>query len=133
MSDIRVCERDGEPLVFTFEFPGAEYHCLTCGGHEDIFGNKAPATPERALRLAEVTEQYDRAYAERRGVGYVPKPVAGDEGVTLPTCGGCGAILEPGIALDSGKPRHWFSRTIDGVTEYACSRSCINEGAVLPW
>lgn len=133
MSDLRVCMRDGEPLVWTFEFPGAEYHCVVCGGLEDMFGLRAPATPTRQARLDELTEQYQRGRAERTGVPYRAPQRAGDDGVKLPVCGSCGVTPEPGIALTNGKPAAWFSRTINGTTEYACSRSCIKEGAVLPW
>lgn len=133
-SDLRVCQRDGEPLVWTFEFPGAEYHCVACGGHEDVFGRRAPATVDLQRRHDEMNEQYQRAYAERRGVPYNPDPKVGDDGVAVPTCNGCGATPEVGIALIGGKPKAWFSRSRDGVTEYACGRSCIPEReAVMPW
>lgn len=133
-NDIRVCRRDGEPLVFTMEFAGAEWYCPICDGHEDLFGARVSATPELRARLDELTEQYERARAARTGTEYKPPQRAGDDGVQRPTCGGCGASPEPGTPLVSGKPRTWFSRTIDGVTSFACSRACIPEReAVLPW
>lgn len=134
--DIRVCRRDGEPLVWTFEFPGAEWYCVVCGGHEDLFGNRAPSTPELMRRLDELTEQYERGRAERQGGVYSQPPKVGDDGVEAPTCSGCGATPEVGIALhgEDRKPKAWFSRTLDGVTSYACSRACIPEGeGVMPW
>lgn len=134
VGDVRVCQRDGEPLVWTFEFAGSEWYCVICGGHEDLFGNRAPSTPERLRRLDELTEQYERDRAERQGKDYQPRPKVGDDGVAVPTCGGCGATPEPGRALHDGKPKAWYSRTIDGITSYACSRDCIPEReAVLPW
>lgn len=134
MSDIRVCERDDEPLVWTFEFAGSEWYCVVCGAHEDLFGARVESSPALLCRLDELTEQYERARAERNGVPYVPRAKVGDDGVTVPTCGGCGATPEPGLALVEGKPKAWFSRTVDGVTSYACSRACIPEReAVLPW
>lgn len=133
-ADMRVCANDGEPLVWTFEFRGAEYYCVVCHGHEDTFGCRAPATADLQLRHTELREQYERARAERRGVPYEPDPKAGDAGVDVPTCSSCGATPEPGVALVDGKPPAWFSRTRDGVTEFACSRSCIPEKeAILPW
>lgn len=134
MSDVRVCENDGEPLVFTMEFPGSEWFCVVCDGHEDLFGLRAPATPALQTRLDELTERYQRDRAARTGREYRPVPRAGDPGVVVPVCGGCGATPESGTPLDGGKPLTWFSRRRDGVTSYACSRACIPErDAVLPW
>lgn len=135
MSELRVCRDDGEPLVFTFEFPGAEYVCGVCGLTDDIFAPSALATAEMQLRHDALVEEYDRAYAERRGVPYRPRPKTGDAGVRLPTCRGCGAEPPIGVAVDaSGKPSAWLSRTVDGVTEYVCSRTCIPSGEPeLPW
>lgn len=134
MSDIRVCTNDDEPMVFTFEFPGAEYVCQVCGGLEGIFGKSRPTTVQLALRLDELTEQSRRERAERRGETYVPEPKAGDPDVELPVCKGCGATPEAGLAIVDGKPRAWFSRAIDGVTEYACKRTCIPASEpALPW
>lgn len=133
-ADLRICRRDGEPLVFTFEYPGAEYVCVVCDAKEDIFGNRAPATVERQQRHADLHEQYHRAYAERRGVPYDPSPKVGDPGVEVPTCNACGAQPATGTVLVSGKPSGWHSRSRDGVREYACGRSCIPAGeTVLPW
>lgn len=58
------CPRDGEPLISTFEQPGAEFHCVVCHGW---FGFLAPvpaeATPELEARHAELQQRYE---AERR-------------------------------------------------------------------
>lgn len=132
MTDIRVCQRDGSPLAFTFEYPGAEYVCMTCRGTEGVLGRRAPATPALRREQSAVVERYERDYAERRGVPYTPSPQATVENPG-PTCGGCGATPELGTPLPEGKPTSWFSRTIDGVTEYACSRACITGGLVAPW
>lgn len=131
--DIRVCRKCGEPVVFTFEFRGAEYYCVECGATDDIFAPRAPATVELQHRLDELTERYERDRAERAGTTYKPSPKAGDVDVALPTCKGCGATPAEGVTLTNGKPASWFTRTIDGVTDYACSRSCINEGMIAPW
>lgn len=135
MSDIRICARDNEPLVWTFEFPGSEWFCVICGAHEDLFGLRTAATPELVRRADELTARYERDRAEREGREYMPRLKVGDEGVEAPMCKTCGAIPEPGTLLDSdGKPFRWFSRTVDGVTEYACKRTCIpDKEAVLPW
>ena len=134
MSDIRVCQVDGEPLVFTFDYPGHEYVCVVCRDLEGIFGERRPATPALAARLNELTEHYERWRAEQRGQVYRAPQCVGEPGIVAPTCGACGAQPESGTPLVGGKPRHWFSRTRDGATQFACSRSCIpaNE-MVLPW
>lgn len=60
------CPRDGEPLVMTFEYPGAEFVCMECNG---LFGYLDPApgdpTPERLARHAELKARYDEDYARR--------------------------------------------------------------------
>jgi hypothetical protein len=127
---LRVCPRDGAPVVFTFEFPGAEYHCVECGWLGDIFGpGRAPATPDLVARFDTLSDRYEAERAERTGR---PAPRPAPQDVPRPTCGGCGAVAE-GRLDHSGKPAHWYSRTRDGVKQYACSRGCIKEGAVLPW
>lgn len=127
---LNVCPRDGEPVVFTFEFPGAEFYCVVCEWMGGVFAeDHADATPELIARAAELSDRYDRERAERTGR---PAPAMSDQNVERPKCKSCGKVAEG--RLDSrGKPAHWFTRTIDGVTDYACSRDCIKEGAVAPW
>lgn len=127
---INVCPRDGEPVVYTFEFRGAEFYCVVCDwrGGTPHYVN-APATPELAARAAELSERYERERAQREGR---PAPEPADQDVERPTCGGCGKTAD-GPVDRTGKPAHWYSRTIDSVTEYACSRDCINVGMVAPW
>lgn len=128
--EIRVCPKDGEPVIFTFEFPGAEYACVVCEWTGGVLGvPRAPATAERQARFDELTERYEAERAERRGL---PAPEPAPQDVPRPTCSGCGTVAE-GRLDHSGKPAHWFSRTIDHVTQYACSRGCINDGMVMPW
>jgi len=131
--DLRICERDGAPLVFTFEYPGAEYVCVLCGATEGVLGLRAETTPELARRLSDATEGYERDYAERHGQRFVASPRVGEDGVEVPTCGSCGTRPEDGLILVGGKPPGWFSRVVDDATEYACSRACIQDGLVLPW
>ena len=134
MSDIRICENDGEPLVFTCEFTGAEYYCLVCEGKEGVFGARAPATPERQRRLDELTDRYEQQSASRAHRKYTPPPLVGEPGVSVPTCAGCGETPEVGRPLYNGKPREWYSRKRDGVTQFACSRTCIPQREeILPW
>lgn len=135
MSDVRVCRRDGEPLVFTMEFPGAEYVCGLCGGTEGVLGRRVATSPELVARLDALTEVYESKRAERTGRPALPAaPKVGDPGVEAPVCQGCGASPEVGTTLVEGKPRLWFSRTRDGETSYACRRSCIPKGeGLLPW
>lgn len=122
-AELRVCERDGEPLVFTFEIPGCEYICMVCGNGEGIFGKRSPATTELQRRQVELAKQYR---AERG----LPDPVSHEQ----VRCISCGAVPEPGTSDGGRKPAAWFSRTIEGDTEYACSRSCIPEKqAVMPF
>jgi len=52
-------------------------------------------------------------------------------------CDGCGkrekgSFNRYGNAL---KPSKWFKRTVDGVTQVACSEECIEKlgGLVAPW
>lgn len=128
---MKVCPRDGEPVVFTFEFPGAEHYCVVCGGKYGIFGvPEAEATVELQERMAELQDQYDRERSERTGL---PMPRRDDPPRQKPVCGGCGKTAEL-VPSGEDKPRHWYSRTRDGVTSYACSRGCIPEReGVLPW
>lgn len=134
MSDVRVCRNDGEPLVFTTEFPGAEWHCVHCHGHEDLFGERVANSPEVELRQAENAERYERERAERRGLaGVTPWPRQGDV-ETETVCVGCGRLPMIGTPLQGGKPPAWYSRTNAGVTVYACSTACIpDRETVNPW
>lgn len=80
-----VCPRDGDPLVMTMEFSGAEFFCVTCEGK---FGFLAPTpatwTPELQARHDELKATYDEAraardferYGERCDAGYEWPPVS---------------------------------------------------------
>ena len=49
------CSRDGEPLIATVEFPGAEFVCAVCGVKYGFMAPVAKApTPELAARLVEL-------------------------------------------------------------------------------
>lgn len=64
---VATCHRDGEPLVGTLEFPGAEFVCAVCGRLYGFLGPKpAEQTPELLARLEELTARYARERAERR-------------------------------------------------------------------
>ncbi len=116
------------------EYRGAEYVCMVCGGKEGVFGERAPSTVDRQHRQSELSEQYERDYAERHDTQYRPDPKVGEPGVAAPVCKTCGAIPPDGVALHNGKPATWYSRVHDGVTEYACKRSCIPQREeILPW
>lgn len=129
--EMRVCPKDGCPLIFTMEFPGAEYVCLDCGGTYGVLGPpRAAATPALIARHDELVERYEIERAERTGRPAPPPP---PQDIPRPTCGGCGVVAEGRLDYD-GKPSHWYSRTRDGVTSYACSRACIPaDQFVLPW
>lgn len=120
VGDVRTCPIDGEPVVFTFKFPGSEYYCPTCGWHGGVFAARsAPATPERVARAAEIQRQWE----EQEGIKPEPDLPA------KPVCGGCKAV-----APEPRKPQHWYSRTKDGEEVYACSRKCIPSGEmIMPW
>lgn len=122
--EIRVCPNDGSPVIFTFKYPGHEYVCPQCGWLGGVLGTPiAVATPELIARADEVQAAWD----EKEGI----KPPPQD--VPRPTCNGCGVVAE-GRLDSTGKPAHWFSRTRDRVTEYACSRHCIPaREMVMPW
>jgi hypothetical protein len=122
-STIKVCPSDGEPVVFTFEYPGKEYLCVACGWLGGIFGpREAQATEDLVARRDQVLADYE----ESRGL------TPPDQDRPRPSCKGCGETAT-GRLDPSGKPAHWYCRTVDGVTEYACSRACISGGTVLPW
>lgn len=61
------CPRDGEPLMSTFEFTGAEFYCQVCGGR---FGFLSPTakepTPELQVRHDELRAVYDVERAQRQ-------------------------------------------------------------------
>lgn len=134
MSDVRVCGRCGEPMVFTFEFPGYEYVCMACSNKEGIFGARVPNTPEVEKHHGELVELYyrDRAH-RRREPEPEPWPRQGEAESDV-QCAGCGRLPAIGTPLGEGKPPAWFSRTQGGVTVYACSKPCTDDKAsVLPW
>lgn len=59
------CPKDGEPLIFTFKYPGAEFVCMVCGG---MFGFLAPrpkdsSTPGLAERHEYLQTQFDAGVA----------------------------------------------------------------------
>jgi hypothetical protein len=62
------CPHDGEPLVSTLEFRGAEFICVVCDRRYG-FLSPTPAdwTPELQARHDELRVQYEAARAERRG------------------------------------------------------------------
>jgi hypothetical protein len=120
---LKVCPADGEPVVFTFEHPGTEYLCITCDWRGDIFG------PSEVAATADLIARRDVVLAKYEQVRGIDPP---DQDRPRPSCNGCGVTVT-GRLDHSGKPAHWYMRTIDGVTQYACSRECTGDGAVLPW
>ncbi len=54
------CPRDGEPLISTFKYPGAEFVCMVCG---NLLGFLAPTpkpdTPELSARHDELRARFD--------------------------------------------------------------------------
>lgn len=61
------CPHDGDPLVSTLEFPGAEFVCVKCSC---TFGFLSPApadpTPELEQRYAEACAVYEGEHRLRR-------------------------------------------------------------------
>lgn len=57
---IATCPRDGEPLISTMKYRGAEFYCVVCKGK---FGFMAPvpktATPELLDRLKELETRFE--------------------------------------------------------------------------
>jgi hypothetical protein len=55
-----ICPSDGEPLISTFKYPGAEFVCMVCGG---LLGFLAPTpkevTPELQQRHDELRAKFD--------------------------------------------------------------------------
>lgn len=122
-ASIKVCPLDGEPVVFTLKHPGAEYLCVICGWLGGIFGpGEVEATADLIARRDVLVARYEQSLGLRPPEQDRPHP----------SCTGCD-VTATGRLDHSGKPAHWYSRTVDGVTEYACSRGCIKSGSVLPW
>jgi hypothetical protein len=119
LGELRTCPNDGEPVIFTFKYPGHEYVCTVCGWLGGVLGTPtSQATPERVARAAELLAAFN---AEN---GVTPEPDLPEH----PKCKGCDAV-----APTPHKPPHWYTRTIGGVTEYACSRAHIDGGTIAPW
>lgn len=63
-----VCRKDDEPLIFTFEFPGAEFYCVVCQSKYGFLGPKiADSTPELNARHEVLRARYDNEREERHG------------------------------------------------------------------
>lgn len=120
---IKVCPRDSEPVVFTFENPGAEWLCVVCDWKGGVLSaREVEPTPEAVARRDALMAEFEQA----RGI------TPPDQDRPRPSCRGCGQLAE-GRLDGSGKPAHWYMRTRDAVTEYACSLSCTDGGMVMPW
>lgn len=60
------CPSDDEPLVMTFEFPGAEFICVVCDRTYGFLSPKpAVSTPELVARQLELKAKYDAAREAR--------------------------------------------------------------------
>lgn len=61
------CPRDGEPLISTLEFAGAEFYCVVC---RTKYGFLSPSPKDWTQELQDrhdvLREQYDTERAERR-------------------------------------------------------------------
>ena len=58
---VACCPTDGEPLIFTLERSGAEFHCMVCGRWFGFLSPRpADSTPELIARHAELQTQFDR-------------------------------------------------------------------------
>lgn len=118
--EMRVCPNDGEPVIFTFHYPGHEYVCQVCGWLGGVLGTPfGEATPERVERYVVLVAQFNEAH------GIKPeRPLS-----ATPVCGGCKAV-----APTPHKPPHWFAKGSGSDTQYACSRGCIpSREVVMPW
>lgn len=55
------CPKDGEPLISTLKYPGAEFVCMVCAG---LFGFLSPTpkteTPELTARYNELKAAWDQ-------------------------------------------------------------------------
>lgn len=53
---VACCPRDETPLVLTFQMPGKEFYCMTCGRWwEFLQPTGKPETPELLARVQELT------------------------------------------------------------------------------
>lgn len=69
----------GEPLIWTFEFRGSEWHCQSCGFTGGMFGSGTAAawSPELAARHAELKAEYSVARDEREAADAKPEEQVG--------------------------------------------------------
>lgn len=139
---IRTCCHDGFPLVWSLEQPGAELHCLTCGGWFGLFNAVlTDPTPSRSAQLDHATALFHSG--ERGPVDPVhlvpPEPAMLPADVDEIVCDGCGK--GSGRSTTDGKPAAWYQRALDGRDWFACTRECISSigdrtgtsKVVLPW
>jgi len=121
---IKCCVTDQFPLVQTFEMPGAELHCLKCGGYFGIFNcvSREPTDEDVSFHqfLVEAFEKGHRGPVEGIENWVAPPIIKSDDNIK---CDGCGK--DSGRTKEQGKPASWYQRTIKGVTDTACSRDCI--------
>lgn len=120
---IKVCPREGEPVTFTLDHRGAEYLCQVCGWLGGVF---SPMEAEASEALVARRDELEAKFERERGI------TPPDQDQPAPSCMGCG-LLATGRLDRLGKPAHWYTRKVDGLREYACSRDCISDGLVMPW
>lgn len=57
------CPKDGEPLIMTVRWPGAEFICIVCNGLYGFLSPKpVPPTPELQARYEELKAMFDKRY-----------------------------------------------------------------------
>jgi hypothetical protein len=138
---VPVCPYDDTPLVWTFERPGAEYHCLRCGTWIGVLSAfDAANTPERDGLADHVSDLFAQGHRGPVDLAQLVAPaIAPVTGETI-KCDGCGK--DSGRTVEQGKPSVWYQRRPrEGGTQTACSRACIDTIAattgatrvVLPW
>ena len=137
---MRACRRDATPLVWTFEQPGAEWHCLKCGGWFSIFDCVSIDQDAEMVRRYQYIEDLFRSGVRGPFVESLDAPSTAGEPIENEIhCDGCGAAS--GRSTTQGKPSAWYSRVDADGEQFACTRGCIDIIAestgktkvVLPW
>lgn len=134
---MKLCYRDATPLVFTFEVPSCEWHCLTCGGWFSLFDCRTVSPTDDMVRLHQ--HLVDRFASGIRGPSEFDQPAAVPPAEDHIKCDGCGK--DSGRTPREGKPSAWYERQDRDGVQRACSRACIDTVAkatgktrsVLPW
>ena len=118
-----VCRADGTPVVMSFEVPGAEWHCMSCGGwFAFMFPEHRPISDDAGRLLSALTDRF-RA-GERGPIADLVTPPEVPPSAGHVKCEAC--AKDSGRTTERGKPPHWYQRSDAEGTQIVCSLDCIN-------